>query len=51
MNRAVVAAVPLAPAERRVTERRTPGELALHPVAHTPGSVDATPDAEDLGHS
>ena len=25
--------------------------IALHPVAHTPGSVDATPDAEDLGHS
>jgi hypothetical protein len=25
--------------------------IALHPVAHTPGSVDATPDVEDLGHS
>jgi hypothetical protein len=25
--------------------------IALHPVAHTPGSVDATPDGEDLGHS
>jgi hypothetical protein len=25
--------------------------ITLHPVAHTPGSVDATPDGEDLGHS
>ena len=25
--------------------------IALHPVAHPPGSVDATPDSEDLGHS
>ena len=25
--------------------------IALHPVTHTPGSVDATPDGEDLGHS
>ena len=25
--------------------------IALHPQAHTPGSVDETPDAEDLGHS
>ncbi len=25
--------------------------IALHPVAHPPGSVDQTPDTEDLGHS
>jgi hypothetical protein len=25
--------------------------IALHPVDHTPGSVDETPDVEDLGHS
>jgi hypothetical protein len=25
--------------------------IALHPVAHPPGSVDETPDTEDLGHS
>ncbi len=25
--------------------------IALHPVEHPPGSVDATPDTEDLGHS
>ena len=24
--------------------------IVLHPAEHTPGSVDATPDAEDLGH-
>jgi hypothetical protein len=25
--------------------------IALHPLAHPPGSVDQTPDTEDLGHS
>ncbi len=25
--------------------------VVLHPAAHAPGSVDATPDAEELGHS